>query len=184
MKILFSSRQNASVMPVLVALPITLFFNPAAAKAQGNYTASGTGQTLNLGGSEMTDIVGQLEYNGLLLLLVGAIVFMGLVWICYVVKECAQLNKPQKNGGKHFIALWMLVAGVSVFCGSCTVEQRARAAEYRAAQAAENRSCPSRYHHVNSENAALNNRYPYNGYSNWQAPAFCNYCGQRVFKSR
>lgn len=185
MKILFNSKQNASALPVLVALLTTLFFNPAAAKAQGNYTASGTGQTLHTGGSEMADIVGRLEYSGLLLLL-SAIVLMGLVWICYVVKECAQLDKPQKNGRKHFIGLWVLVAGVSVFCGSCTVEQRATAAQYRAAEAAEMRNCPSAHHYENHVNSAVNNRYPYNGYrnngySNGQGPAFCKYCGHRIF---
>ncbi len=177
MKTLFNSNQNASVMSVLATLLTPLFFNPVAGKAQGVYTTAG--QAPDMGSSDIANIVGQLEYSALLVLL-GAGVLMGIVFICHVSKACADLNRPEKNARN----LLILVAGLSVFSSSCTVEQQMRAAEYRAAQAAENRSCPSRYHHVNSENAALNNRYPYNGYSNWQTPAFCNYCGQRVFKSR
>lgn len=35
MRILFNSRQSASVLPALTALLITLFFNPVVGKAQG-----------------------------------------------------------------------------------------------------------------------------------------------------
>lgn len=179
MKILFSSRQNASVLPVLATLLTILIFNPAVGKAQGLYTTAGTGRAADTGGSDMANIVGQLEYNALLALL-GALVLMGMVFICHVWKACADLNRPEKNARN----LLILVAGLSVFCSSCTVEQRMRAAEYRAAEAAENRACPSPHRHVNYENTPLNNRYPYNGYSNWQSPVFCKYCGQRVFNVR
>ena len=178
MKILFSSRQNVSVLPVLVALLFTLFFSPAVGKAQ--YASSGAGQTPGMGGSDIADIVDQLERSALLAL-IGIVVFIGLVWIGYVSKECTRLSKPQEDTRRPFMSLLILVAALSVFCGSCTVEQRARAAEYRAAEAAENRTCPAPRHHVNYENAPLNNCYPYNGYSNWKAPTYCNYCGQRIF---
>ncbi|MBC7776737.1 MAG: hypothetical protein H7246_14985, partial [Phycisphaerae bacterium] len=38
----------------------------------------------------------QLEQNALLAL-IGAVVLMGLMWICSVWKACAGLNQPQKN---------------------------------------------------------------------------------------
>ena len=40
------------------------------------------------------NVVHLLEQNALLAL-IGAVVLMGIGWICYVFQACAQLNKPQ-----------------------------------------------------------------------------------------
>lgn len=168
------------MLPVLASLLTTLFFNPTGGKAQEIFKASGAGQDPDM---KVSGIVGQLQQNALLGL-ISAVVFIGIVWVCFVLKECAQLNRPQKNIRRHSTTLLILIVGLSVFCGRCTVEQRARAAEYRAAKAAENHSCPTQRHHVNYENLPFNNRYPSNGYSNWHGSFFCKYCGQRVYNSR
>jgi len=133
---------------------------------------------------DIFNVVRLLEQNALLAL-IGAVLLMGIAWICYVFKACAQLNKPQENTRiRPFMTLLILVAGLSIFCSSCSVEQRAMAARYRASEAAENGACPSLHHYVNQVNAPFNNRYPYSGDSNGQGPAFCKHCGQRIFNSK
>ena len=159
MRTLFNSKQNESVLPVPAALLTTLFFYPVVGKAQDVYTSAGAGQAPDMGGSDMASIVGQLEYNALLALL-GAVVLMGIIWICHVSKACADLNRPQEDTHRPFMTLLILVAALSV-CGSCTAEQRAMATQYRAMEAAENRTCPLQHHY---ENAPFNDRYPYDGY--------------------
>jgi hypothetical protein len=182
MTTLFNSRQNASVLPVLAALMTTLFFNPAAAKAQ--FTNFGAGQTPGMGDPDMAGIVGELEQSALMAL-IGAVVFIGLVWICYVSKECARLSKPQENARRPFMTLLILVAALSVFCGSCTVEQRAMAAQYRATADAERGTCPSLFHTGNDEDSPFNNSHPYDGYSgSGYGPSFCKHCGQRIYNGR
>jgi hypothetical protein len=117
-----------------------------------------------------------LEQNALLAL-IGAVGLMAMVWFCAVMNACKDLNKPQKNTPKTFASLLILVAGLSVFCGSCSVEQRAMATEYRAAQAAETRNCAMSHHDAN---APFSNGYPSNGFSNMRNPVFCKYCGKRI----
>lgn len=117
-----------------------------------------------------------LEQNALLAL-IGAIGLMAMVWLCSVMNACKDLNKPQKNTPKPFTSLLILVAGLSVFCGSCSVEQRAMATEYRAAQAAETRNCAMSHHDAN---APFNNGFSSNGFSNMRSPVYCKYCGKRI----
>lgn len=108
--------------------------------------------------------------------LTGAVILMSIAWVFYIWKECTSLKKPQKNSAMFLI----LVAGLGLFCSSCSVEQRAMAARYRTAEAAERTACPSQHHYGN---APLNNHFPASyGYSNGHNPSFCKYCGQRVFK--
>ena len=181
MSILFNSKQNAGVLPVLAALLITLFFSPVAGKAQGVYTTAG--QAPDMVGSDIANMVGQLEYNALLALL-AAVVLMGVILICHVSKACADLNRPQENPRRRFTTLLILVAALSVFCGSCTAEQRAMATQYRDVAAAENGTCAMPYHSEKHSNIPYTDGYPSYGYFNLDSPTFCKYCGQRIFKSR
>ena len=177
MKTPFNFRPKAGTLPVPAALLITLFLNPLAGKAQAAFTSAGAGQAHGVGGSDMADIVGQLEYNALLALL-GAVVLMGIVYLCHVSKACADLSQPQKS----IRNLLVLVIGLSSFCSSCSAEQRARAAQYHAE--AEYHTCPMNHHKSSDRGPVFNNRYPSNGYSNWYGPTFCKYCGQRISRAR
>lgn len=106
--------------------------------------------------------------------LTGAVILMSIAWVFYIWKECTSLKKPQKNSAMFLI----LVGGLSFFGTSCSVEQRARAAHYRTAEAAERSACPSQHHHGNTP---FNNRFPPSySYSDGHSPSFCKYCGQRV----
>ncbi len=132
---------------------------------------------------EEMDALRLLEQNALLAL-IGAVVLMGLLWICSVVHECSQLNKRRDNGSKAFMSTLILAAGLSMFGSSCTAAQQARAADLRAAQAVEGRTCPMHQHHNDQADAAFNNRSASNGYSNWYGPSFCKYCDQRISSVR
>lgn len=133
---------------------------------------------------DVFNVVRLLEQNALLALL-SAVGLMGILWVCYVFNACTRLNKPQENtAGRPVMSLLVMVAGLSVFCGSCSVEQRAMAARYRTAEAAEMRPCPMNQHFNDQANTAINSRYPYTGYTNWHGPAFCKYCGQRTFVTK
>lgn len=129
-----------------------------------------------MGDSDVTGVVDLLEQNALLAL-IGAVGLMAMVWICSVMNACKDLNKPQKNTPKPFTSLLILVAGLSVFCGSCSVEQRAMATEYRAAQALETRNCAMSHYDAN---APFNNGFSSNGFSNMRSPVYCKYCGKRI----
>lgn len=133
---------------------------------------------------DVFNVVRLLEQNALLALL-SAVGLMGVLWVCYVFNACARLNKPRKNTvGRPVMSLLVLIAGLSVFCGSCSVEQRAMAARYRTAEAAEIRPCPMNQHQNDQVNTAFNSQYAYTSYSNWHGPAFCKYCGQRIFVTK
>jgi hypothetical protein len=147
-------------------------FSSAASLFAQAPAAAHTGQVTEM------DAVRMLEQNALLAL-IGAVILTVLLWIACVARECTQLNKPRANGSKSFLAVLMLAAGLSAFGSSCTAAQRARAAEYHAAQAAENRTCPMNQHHRNEMAPGLDNRYPYYGSSHWAGPTYCKYCGQR-----
>ena len=136
-----------------------------------------------MGAQGVFNTIHLLEQNALWVL-IGAVVLMGVGWICSVLKACTQLNKSPKNSGRPSVILLFLITGLSVFCGSCSTAQRAMAARYRAASTAENRNCPYPHHCINYVNTPFNNRYPSNSYSNLQGPSFCKYCGQRILDNR
>ncbi len=139
--------------------------------------------TEQLGDVNTMNAISQLEQNALMAL-IGAVVLMGLMWICSVWKACAGLNQPRRNVRKSSINSLILIAGLSVFFGSCTVEQRAMAARYRIAAAAESRTCPCPHEYVNHANMSFNNRYSSTAYSNLYGPSFCRFCGKRLAYSR
>ncbi len=132
---------------------------------------------------DLHNTVRLLEQNALLAL-IGAVGLMAMVWLCSVINACKDLNKPQKNTPKPFTSLLILVAGLSVFCGSCSVAQQARVADIQAARAAEGGHCvcPAPFYNRNYYgNSGLNNRYPNYNYSNDTGRPFCRQCGQRIY---
>lgn len=178
MRILFNSRQDAIIKPVLIVLLTSLFFSPVAGKAQGVYTTAGQAREMGI-----TNIVGQLEYNALIALL-GAVVLMGIIFIGHVSKACADLDRPRVNDRRPLFSLLILVAELSAICSSCSVEQQAMAERYRDAAAAKNDPCPFSNRHEYYANIPYNNGFPSNRYSNAHSPSICKYCGQRVSNSR
>jgi len=162
-----------------------LFFSALLSLAAATLSAQAPA-TLHASQAGLLDIsntISLLEQNALLAL-IGAIVLMGMAWVCYVFNACAQMNKSRAKAPGSFQALLILVVGLSDFGSSCSVEQQAMAARYQATQAAENRTCPSPHHYENYLSTPLNNRSPYQGYANFQGPAFCKYCGQRISNGR
>ncbi len=145
--------------------------------------APGHMQSVQAGHADIANLTGSLTQNALFTLL-GAIALVGMIWIGYIIKACACLNQPQVKARKSVINLLLLAAVLSSFCSSCSIEQRAMAARYRASEAAENGTCLMHHHYNNQADAAFHNRYPYSGYSNGQGPAFCKHCGQRIFNSK
>jgi hypothetical protein len=131
--------------------------------------------------SNVTNLIGSLTQNALLVLL-GAIVLVGIIWVCFIFKACTQLDKPKVNNRKYIFNAIMFLIGLSIFG---TVAQQTRAADYRAAQAAEKIDC-RRPHQHESHTANSFNNGAYNGtksYQNWHAPTFCKHCGKRIFIS-
>ncbi len=135
--------------------------------------------TEQLTGLEAFNAVRLLEQNALLAL-IGAVVLIALVGIFSVLKACAGLTNQQKRSSRPSMMLLVLILGGSVFCGNCSVEKRAMAAQYRMAAAAEQRTCPLRHHYGNEINTPFNNRYTSTSYSNSSGPIFCKYCGYMI----
>lgn len=166
-------------MPVKFFSATLLSFASASLFAQ----APGHIQSVQAGHADIATLTGSLTQNALFTLL-GAIALVGMVWIGYVIKACACLNRPQVRARKSVVNLMLLAVVLSSFCSSCSVEQQAMAARYRASAAAENSTCPMNQHYSTQDNTTANNRYPYTGYSNWHGPSFCKYCGQKVTNRR
>jgi len=120
-----------------------------------------------------------LEQNALLAL-IGAVSFMGLVWLCSVLDACAGLEKSKKSTRRTSMKILPLIVGLSVFFGSCSAEKRAMATQYRIAAAAEQRTCPLRHHYGSEVNTFSSNSYSSTSYSNSYGPVFCKYCGYMI----
>ena len=134
--------------------------------------------------SNVTNLIGSLTQNALFVLL-GAILLVGIVWVCFIFKACAQLDRPKVNNRNYILNFIILMIGLSVFGTSCTIAQQTRVAEYRAAQAAEKIDCKRPHQHESYTASSFNNG-AYNGinsYQNWHAPTFCKHCGKRIFKT-
>jgi MFS superfamily sulfate permease-like transporter len=120
-------------------------------------------------------VVDELTQHALFALL-GAIVLSGAIYFAFVWKHCNDLNTKRKNINAPSMTIVLFVTGLSAFGSSCSVEQRAIAAQYRAAEAAEYRHCPSPYQHGNYANIPFNNRNPSSGHGS----SCCRYCGKRI----
>ena len=180
MSIQFISRLETRLLPTLAMLFFFLFFHPDTGSAQAMRTFSNG----HPGHQDMVSsgLVRQLEQNALFTLL-GFLTLLGLVWIGYVVKACARLNRRDGNTGRSFLLVLVLTAGMGAFCGSCSETQLARASQINASMYTETQPCTSPYHHSNFVNIPYNNNYSSKGYSNWQGPYYCKYCGQKVYRT-
>lgn len=155
---------------------VLLSFTSAATLSAQAPTAFHTAQTAEL---DLSNTVRLLEQNALFALM-GAVTLLGMVWVGGIFKSCAQLNRPHQHRGKQIMSLLVLVAGLSVFGSSCSVEQWAMAEqiqEAQAAQAAEQRACPM---HRHSDNRPQSDVYTYNNHTGWHGVSFCKYCGKRI----
>lgn len=166
-------------------MPGKFFFSTLLSFAAASLFAQATGhvQSVQAGHADIVNLTGNLTQNALFTLL-GAIALMGMVWIGYVIKACTHLNRPQVKARKSVINLLLLVAVLSAVCSSCSIEQQAMAARYRASAAAENSTCPMNQHYSTQDNTTAGNRFPSTGYSNWYGPSFCKHCGQRITNRR
>jgi hypothetical protein len=105
------------------------------------------------------------------------VLILGLAWIGYLCYGFFSLKKSYKSRGTIFSILLFAGIGLSTLGSSCTAAQRTRAADIRATQTAEYRSCPMN-HHVDEQ---AHTAYFYNqGYGNWRGPVVCKRCGQRL----
>jgi len=129
--------------------------------------------------SALADSISTLTQTALFTLL-GTLALGSVIFIWWVWKSCADLKQLQINARKSFLHLLILVAGLSTFGSSCTATQEARAADIRAAQATENRTCQMNQQCSDPSNSRYSIRSPYYGYSNWQRPSLCRCCGQRM----
>jgi glucan phosphoethanolaminetransferase (alkaline phosphatase superfamily) len=164
-------RINLTYMKNLFLLPSLLF------------TATLSAQNLSTDRSlaNLNESVHALTQNALLTL-IGIVALAAVAWLAWIGKSCAELNRKTGRTRTTSMLFGMVALFFCAFFGSCSVEQRTRAAEYRAAQAYENRTCPMNQHHTNSSNAGSNQRTPYYGYDNSYGPVFCKRCGQMIAK--
>lgn len=179
MKTTSHCKQNTSALAALLTM---LIFSPVSGTAQGNHLASSAGQGPGLNASALNGVIEQLGYNGLMILL-GAVVFMGLIWISYISKECSHLGDISKSARKPSVFLLLPLIGLCASLESCSTAQLAQAAKYHNATAQENRFCvcPAQHNGVNrGYNAAGNFSLPI-GYSGSFSQPFCKHCGQRIF---
>jgi len=159
------------------ALLSCLLFSTSTGKAQTAFTGIHQGHE-----QEVANLTGQLGHNALLLLM-GAIVLLGLVFISYISKAFLDLKPPQKNTGRSFLLILVVGFGLCFSLGSCTMTQQARVEDFHAAPLAENRTCPMNQH-IDDQSYMAYRRNPVNSYSNWYGPVFCKRCGQRLNQNR
>lgn len=129
--------------------------------------------------TNLSRTIQSLEQNALLFL-IGAVAFLGICWLFYVLKSCVDLSKKQSAPR----TLLLLAMGLCLFNIGCSSQQRAMAADYRMAQEAARRNCPPEHHYQQDANFPYPNQTIYPGYSKLQGPSICKYCGQRVKNGR
>jgi heme/copper-type cytochrome/quinol oxidase subunit 2 len=129
---------------------------------------------------EVSNAVHFIEQN-ILLALTAGVLFLGIIFVCYVVKEYANSNQTQKAKHNHFLSLIVLVVGSGLFCSSCGVAQEMHAASSDLTQAHIQHGCP--HHQANQEPVAFANIYRTIGYPAQRTSA-CKFCGQQIVNTR
>jgi hypothetical protein len=104
------------------------------------------------------NLVNQLTNNALWVIL-GVIAVFAVVFMYQFSKDCADLSRPQKNSHSSFFIVMALGIGLCAPLGSCTAAQRARAADFRAAQEAE-RCSRSVNQHIDEQAHAIYTHNP------------------------
>jgi hypothetical protein len=128
---------------------------------------------------ELSNTTHFIEQN-ILLALTAGVVFLGIIFACYVIKENAQSKRHQTNRNS-FLTIFLLVVGVGMFCSSCGVAQQVQAESFDTAQELIQRGCP--HHQGSLESVSLINTYRTIGYP-MQHTVVCKYCGQRIVNTR
>ena len=132
-------------------------------------------QSAKMAQSDLLDIVGGLSQIGLFSLLM-AIALLGATWVLFLKKACAELKRPQNP-----MLLVVLVAGMSLFGSGCSTTQLAMVAQKsRTTAPAENMPCDRPHQHQSIPNDRMHSS---GSYSNWFAPSFCRFCGQRMTRT-
>lgn len=129
---------------------------------------------------EVSNAVHFIEQN-ILLALTAGVLFLGIIFVCYVMKEYANSNQAQKVKHNHFLSLIVLVVGTGLFCSSCGVANQTQAAASDLTQEHIQQGCP--HHQANQEPVAFANIYRTIGYPA-QRTSVCKFCGQRISNSR
>ncbi|AEE52254.1 hypothetical protein [Haliscomenobacter hydrossis] len=129
---------------------------------------------------DLSTTVRLLEQN-ILLALTAGVIFLGVIFVCYVIKENANSNRVQQAKRNHFLSLIVLVVGTGIFCSSCGVAQEVQATPSDLAQEHLQRGCP--HHHPNQEPLAFVNIYRSIGYPA-QRISTCKFCGHRLVDPR
>ena len=129
---------------------------------------------------EVSNAVHFIEQN-ILLALTAGVLFLGIIFVCYVIKEYTQSKGAQQNSRNHFLSLLVLVLGTGMFCSSCGVAQQMHAAPSDLTQEYIQQGCP--HHQANQEPVAFASIYRTIGYPA-QRTSVCKFCGQRISNSR
>lgn len=129
---------------------------------------------------EVSNAVHFIEQN-ILLALTAGVLFLGIIFVCYVAKEYANSNQAQKAKHNHFLSLVVLVVGTSLFCSSCGVAQQLQTAASDLTQEQIQNGCP--HHQASQEPLAFANIYRTIGYPA-QHSSICKFCGQRIVNTR
>lgn len=129
---------------------------------------------------EVSNAVHFIEQN-ILLALTAGVLFLGIIFVCYVMKEYANSNQAQKAKPNRFLSLIVLVVGTGLFCSSCGVAQQLHAAPSDLTQEYIQQGCP--HHQANQEPLAFANIYRTIGYPA-QRTSVCKFCGQRIVNTR
>lgn len=129
---------------------------------------------------EVSNAVHFIEQN-ILLALTAGVLFLGIIFVCYVIKEYANSNQAQKVKPNHFLSIMILVVGTGLFCSSCGAAQQMQAAPSDLTQEYIQHGCP--HHQANQEPVAFANIYRTIGYPA-QRTSVCKFCGQRIVNTR
>lgn len=129
---------------------------------------------------EVSNAVHFIEQN-ILLALTAGVLFLGIIFVCYVIKEYTNSNQTQKAKPNHFLSIIVLVVGTGLFCSSCGAAQQMHAAPSDLTQAHIQHGCP--HHQANQEPVAFANIYRSIGYPA-QRTSVCKFCGQRLVDPR
>ena len=187
MKTISYCRQKSCALLATTALPIALLSSLLAGMAQTHFSAIDNSQAFDHSQSELGNVLGQLEYSALLFLL-GAAALVGIAWISYVLRTCADLNKNTRNTKGHLLLLLAMLASIGTMGSGCSATQLARANEMRAAQAAESSVCICQSGAPNNlfyGMSGMNNLTPYYTFSSSSSIPTCKRCGRPIeYRSR
>ena len=129
---------------------------------------------------EVSNAVHFIEQN-ILLALTAGVLFLGIIFVCYVMKEYANSNQAQKAKHNHFLNIIVLVVGTGLFCSSCGVAEPMHTTSSGLTQEYIQQGCP--HHQAGQEPLAFANIYRTIGYPA-QRTSVCKFCGQRISNSR